>query len=300
MDNLIYQQFTLWCSYTILSPQIAFLKMKKNPTHFPSEYFKAYSACASWHWVSLSARFRTRGSDPTHCGCLWSPDQVSQKKGSNPVTFKIVRNNLVMTGLIFRLLFALPSKINSDCIRHQPTTFPSSSGGVDILSPAKFQFRRPSFWVKEVWFTDISDKAEGLHVDFLFYLHQCMLYYSCSPILIEVQCDLQQRHSFLSLKLIAEPHHNQETLFTWDLFPVHLLSCHPLFKPSFLLDLDSFSLSTSSGSSRLAQVRSQTGDPARLPEGTLYPARTYWIAQRLCCVSIWGTESKNKWIYIYV
>lgn len=73
---------------------MALLKVKKNATLSPSEYFKLHPVSTPGTESALSAQFRTHGSDPAHCGCLWSPDQVSKKKGQQSSDLlKIVKNN---------------------------------------------------------------------------------------------------------------------------------------------------------------------------------------------------------------
>lgn len=130
---------------------------KGTPTLSPSEYFKLHPVSAPGTDSALSARVRAHGSDPTHCGCLWSPDQVSKEKGQKSRDLlKIVENS---SGHDWHLIFLqalaphqIRAKITSDT---SPQTFLSSSSERCGASchPLSISFGMPlPFRSKELWF----------------------------------------------------------------------------------------------------------------------------------------------------
>lgn len=67
---------------------------KECPALSPSEYFELHPVSAPGTDSASSAQFRARGRDPTHCGCLQSPDQVSKMQGQKSGDLlKIIENS---------------------------------------------------------------------------------------------------------------------------------------------------------------------------------------------------------------
>lgn len=62
------------------------MKKKAHPPS-PAKYFKLHPVSSPGAKSTSLAQFRARGSDPTHCGCLWTPDHVSKRRGRDLLTF---------------------------------------------------------------------------------------------------------------------------------------------------------------------------------------------------------------------
>lgn len=122
-------------------------KMKKKPQ--PSPHLNI-SSCILCQLLALShpcqPNLEPNGSDPIHCGCLRSPDQVSKKKGQKSGDLlKIVENNSSHEWHLIFLPALAPhqrrAKITSDT---SPQTFLSSSKRCGAsCHPLSFSFGMP-------------------------------------------------------------------------------------------------------------------------------------------------------------
>lgn len=142
--------------YDIISSNSIIENEKETLTLSPSEYFKLHPVSTPGTESALSAQFRAHGSDPTHCGCLWSPDQVSKKTGQESGDLlKIVGYNSGRDWHLISLLTLAPNqrraKIASDT---SPQTFLISSKRCGAsCHPPSFSFGMSfPFRSKELWF----------------------------------------------------------------------------------------------------------------------------------------------------
>lgn len=88
---LVHDKSCFICSlmslYNPISSNNIIENEKEAPTPSPVEYFKLHPVSSLGMKSTSLARFRAHGSDPIHCGCLWTPDHISERKGGDLLTF---------------------------------------------------------------------------------------------------------------------------------------------------------------------------------------------------------------------
>lgn len=79
--------YSLMSLYNPISSNSIVGNEKEGPTPSPAKYFKLHPVSSPGTKSTSLAQFRARGSGPTHCDCLWTPDHVSKRRGRDLLTF---------------------------------------------------------------------------------------------------------------------------------------------------------------------------------------------------------------------
>lgn len=79
--------YSLMSLYNPISSNSIVENEKEGPAPSPAKYFKLHPVSSPGTKSTYLAQFRACGSDPTHCGCLWTPDHVSKRRGRDLLTF---------------------------------------------------------------------------------------------------------------------------------------------------------------------------------------------------------------------